>query len=167
MDEVRDSFRPSVGGWLLGSLAGWGTVLLALGGIAATIAVAGEWGAWPLLITALAVLIVLAKWIKAMGVRYDLTPERLIVRRGIVFKSIDEVELYRVKDVRMDFSVVNQLAGIGRICVTSSDETTRLASLVMPDVPRAQARREDLRRLVDTARQQRRVREIDMVHEDY
>ena len=57
--------------------------------------------------------------------RYDICPDRLIVRRGIFFKSLDEVELYRVKDVRLDFSLINQMAGIGTITVTSSDETTR------------------------------------------
>jgi hypothetical protein len=94
------------------------------------------------------------------------TQERLIVRRGLVFKSIDEIELYRVKDVRMDFSLLNQWAGIGRICLTSSDETTRGGDLVMRDIPDAHRRREELRRLVDAARRQRGVREIDMVHED-
>jgi hypothetical protein len=38
---------------------------------------------------------------------------------------------------------------------------------VIRDVERAQARREELRRLVDIARQKRRVREVDMVHEDF
>jgi len=102
-----------------------------------------------------------------MSAKYQLTPERLIVRRGIVMKSIDEVELYRIKDVRMDFSLLNQIAGIGTIRLTSSDETTRGASLVMRHVPQAQARREELRRLVDAARRTRGVREIDMVHEDF
>src|SRR5690606_6850307 len=41
MDEVRDSFRSSLGGWLWGTAAGLGTVLLAIAGIALTIAVAG------------------------------------------------------------------------------------------------------------------------------
>jgi hypothetical protein len=50
--------------------------------------------------------------------------------------------------------------------VVSSDETTREGDLVMPEIGKAQERREHLRRLVDTARQKRRVREIDMVHED-
>ena len=77
-------------------------------------------------------------------------------------KSIDEVELYRVKDIRMDFSLLNQMAGIGNICLISSDETTRTAELVLRNVPRAQQRREELRRLVDTARRQRGVREMDM-----
>lgn len=166
MDEVRDSFRSSLGGWLWGTAAGLGTLLLGIAGIGLTIASAGDWGAWPLALTGLSLLIVLLKWIGVMGSLYQVTTERLIIRRGIVMKSIDEVELYRVKDVRMNFSLLNQMAGIGTICLTTSDETTRGSDLVMRQVPRAQARREELRRLVDAARRQRGVREIDMVHED-
>ena len=44
--------------------------------------------------------------------------------------------------------------------------TTRVGDLVMRDVEKAHPRREELRRLVDAARRQRGVREIDMVHED-
>lgn len=167
MDEVRDTFRSSLGGWLRGTAAGLATVLLGIAGIAALIGAAGEWGAWPLVLTGASLLLVLLKWIEVMSAKYEITPERLIVRRGIVFKSIDEIELYRIKDVRMDFSLLNQWAGIGTIYLSSSDETTRAGDLVMRHVPEAQRRREELRRLVDTARQQRRVREIDMVHEDF
>ena len=166
MDEVRDSFRTSLAGWLRGTAAGLGTVLLAVAGIALTIAVAGEWRAWPLVLTGLALLIVLFKWIEAMGSLYQVTTERLIVRRGIFMKSIDEIEFYRIKDVRMDFSLLNQWAGIGTICLTSSDETTRAGDLVMRHIPNAQVRREEFRHLVDAARRKRGVREIDMVHED-
>ena len=166
MDELRDSFRPSTAGWLRGTAAGLGTVLLGVAGIAGLIGSAGDWGAWPLALTGLALLIVLFKWIETMSSKFEITPERLIVRRGIFMKSIDEVELYRVKDVRMDFSLLNQMAGIGNVCMTSSDETTRPGDLVMRHIENAQGRRETLRRLVDAARRQRGVREIDMVHED-
>ncbi len=172
-EAALDSFRPSTLGWLRGTMAGWGTVLLGIAGVAGTIlASAGtlplpgfEWA--PLVLLVAAVAIVIVKWIQNLAASYELTEERLIVRRGIIMKSIDEIELYRVKDVRIDFSIVNQLAGLGHITITSSDETTRTTGeLVLRDIERARERREQLRRLVDTARQKRRVREIDMVHED-
>lgn len=166
MDEIRDSFRSSLGGWLLGTAAGIGTLLLGIAGIALLIGMGGDWGAWPLGLTGLSFAIVFVKWLEVMGSLYQVTSERLIVRQGIVMKSIDEIELYRIKDVRLNFSLLNQMAGIGTICLTSSDETTRAGDLILRHVPRAQARREELRRLVDTARRQRGVREIDMVHED-
>lgn len=142
MPEVLDCFRSSTWGWLRGTLLGWLTLLLCLVGVG--------------------FLIILVQWIRNLGVTYELTEDRLILRKGIFVKSIDEIELYRVKDVRMDFTLVNQWAGIGTISVDSSDETTRAGALVIPHIERAAERREELRRLVDAARQKRRVRELDV-----
>lgn len=146
MNQVIDRFRSSTWGWLTGTLAGWGTLLLCLAGVG--------------------LVIVLIKWIGNLAVTYELTEDRLILHKGILAKSIDEIELYRIKDVRIDFTIVNQLAGIGTISITSSDETTRDGPLVIRDVAQARARREKLRELVNAARRLRGVREFDMVRED-
>ena len=162
MEQVEDTFRSSFGGWFWGTAAGLGTLFLGLLGIVLTIAAAGDWGPWPLMLTGVAVIIAGIKWLEVMGSLYEITPERLILKRGIVMKSIDEIELYRIKDVRMDYSLLNQWAGIGTICLTSSDETTRTGELMLRDVPKAMQRREQLRTLVDSARRRRGVREMDM-----
>ena len=166
MEQPLDTFRASTMGWLLGTLAGWGTILLIVGG-AVLVPVLSDRGVgnWPLLLTVLGVAIVLVKWVQNLAATYEITDQRLIMRRGIVMKSIDEIELYRIKDVRIDFSIINQLADIGTICISSSDETTRQGDLVMRHVGKARARREELRRLVDAARQRRGVRELDMTRE--
>ena len=163
MEQALDTFRPSTLGWLRGTLAGWGTILLGLAGIGVTLA---GYGTYWLGLAAVSLLIILVKWVQNLASKFEVTPDRLIIRRGIIRKRIDEIELYRIKDVRIDFTIINQMAGIGRITISSSDETTRDGDLILADIERAQERRETLRRLVDTARQQRRVREIDMVHED-
>lgn len=141
-----DRFRSSTWGWLRGTLAGWGTLLLCLVGVG--------------------LIIVLVKWIANLAVTYEVTGDRMILHKGIFVKSIDEIELYRIKDVRIDFSLINQWADIGTITITSSDETTKAGPLVIRDVDQARARREKLRELVNAARRERGVREIDMVHED-
>ena len=80
MPDIIDSFRSSTWGWLRGTLLGWGTLLLCLVGVG--------------------LIIILVVWVRNLMVTYDLTEERLILRRGIFVKSVDEIELYRVKDVR-------------------------------------------------------------------
>ena len=142
MPQPLDSFRSSTWGWLRGTLLGWGTLLLCL--------------------VLVGLVIVAVVWVRNLLVTYELTEDRLILRKGIFVKSIDEIELYRVKDVRLDFTLVNQWAGIGTITIDSSDETTRDAPLVMPYIDDAAGRRERLRTLVDAARQKRRVREVDL-----
>ncbi|WP_114951908.1 PH domain-containing protein [Sphingosinicella terrae] len=162
-EDAVDMFRSSTLGWLRGTLAGWGTILLALAGIAA--ALLGPWGAWPLVAPGIALLVLLVKWVQNLAATYEVTEERLIIHRGIIFKSVDEIELYRVKDIRIDFTLINQWADIGTICVSSSDETTRQGDLVLRHIERARDRREQFRRLVDSARQRRGVRELDMAHD--
>ncbi|HYD13551.1 MAG TPA: PH domain-containing protein [Allosphingosinicella sp.] len=165
-DAPLDTFRPSTLGWLKGTLAGWGTVLLFIAGIVLWLMNTANLGMYWVALSLLALGIFVWRWFENLASKFSITEERLIIRRGIIAKSVDEIELYRIKDVRINFSIINQIAGIGTISISSSDETTRDGDLVIRDVERAQARREELRRLVDTARQKRRVREIDMVHED-
>src|SRR6188508_2645640 len=100
MDAPLDTFRPSTLGWLRGTLAGWGTILLAIAGVVLTLM---SYGTYWLGLSGLAVLIIAWKWLENMASRYEVTEERLIIRRGIINKSIDEIELYRIKDVRIDF----------------------------------------------------------------
>lgn len=147
MPDVIDRFRSSTWGWLRGTLVGWLTLVLCLVGVG--------------------LLIVLVQWVRNLAVTYELTEDRLILRKGIFVKSIDEIELYRVKNVRMDFTLINQIAGIGTISIDSSDETTRDGPLAMPHIERAAERREELRKLVDAARQKRRVRELDVANETF
>jgi len=165
MDERLDAFRSSTAGWLIGTAAGIGTIALALAGVVLVFVL--DYGYYPLLLTGLALAILTVKAVRNLAAKYVITEERLIIRRGIIFKSVDEIELYRIKDVRINFSLLNQMAGIGNITISSSDETTRDGDLIIPEIQTAQDRREHLRRLVDTARQKRRVREIDMVHEGF
>ena len=145
MTTTIDTFRSSTWGWLRGSLAGWATLLLCPVGVG--------------------LIIVAVKWFQNLATTYELTEDRMILHKGIFNKSLDEIELYRVKDVRVEFSLIAQWAGIGTIVLESSDETTAGQPLVMRDIDKAPARREKLRELVNAARRLRGVREFDMVQE--
>src|SRR5690606_13897068 len=120
MAQVIDRFRSSTWGWLRGTLAGWGTLLLCLVGVG--------------------LIIIQIQWIANLATTYEVTEDRLILHKGIFLKAIDGIELYRVKDVRMDFTLINQWADIGTITIASSDETTCIAPLVIRDVEQARAR---------------------------
>ena len=141
-----DSFRSSTNRWLLGSFTGWLTILSCAIGVG--------------------LVIIAVRWLQNMAAAYEVTDHRLIVKRGILMKSIDEIELYRIKDVRVDFSLLNQIADIGTITITSSDRTTQNTQFVLRDVPAARERREGLRKLVDRARHRFGVREMDIDAED-
>ena len=146
-ERAVDSFRSSTNRWLLGSFTGWLTILSCAIGVG--------------------LVIIAVRWLQNMSAAYEITDQRLIVKRGLIMKSIDEIELYRIKDVRVDFSVINQIADIGTITITSSDRTTQNMQFVLRDTPAARERREGIRKLVDRARRQRGVRELDIDEDDY
>ncbi|MDB5678944.1 PH domain-containing protein [Sphingomonas bacterium] len=162
MPQTLDSFRSSTWGWLRGTLAGWGTLLLIPIGAVGAVVTATY---YPLAFIAVALIIFAVKWLQNLATTYEVTEDRLILHKGIFIKSIDEIELYRIKDIRIDFSLINQWAGIGTITILSSDETTGAQPFVIRDIERARDRREKLRELVNAARQARGVRELDMVQE--
>ena len=128
LDAPLDSFRPSTIGWLKGTLAGWGTILLFIAGIVLAVMGVMDLGLYWLALSVVALGLFVWRWFQNLASKYELTEERLIIRRGIIAKSVDEIELYRIKDVRINFSIINQLAGIGTIGISSSDETTACGS---------------------------------------
>jgi membrane protein YdbS with pleckstrin-like domain len=84
---------------------------------------------WILLGALLAVVVVglfilLYVWIQIRSTRYRLTTQRLFVRRGLVAKHIEEVELYRVKDVTVDQSMWQRILRTGTVTVLSTDDST-------------------------------------------
>jgi uncharacterized membrane protein YdbT with pleckstrin-like domain len=166
-DGTADSFRSSTKGWLLGTLGGIGTLLMIPLALILCIPNLGlHLGLWPLLLIVVALGLIGWRWMSNLATTYEITPDRLMIRQGIFFKSIDEIELYRIKDIRIAFTLLNQMANVGSLSITSSDETTKDGPLVMSLIQDAKRRRETLRTLVDTARQKRRVREVDMFNDD-
>ena len=161
-EQKVDGFRSSTARWLYGSLAGWGTLALCAAGI--VLAIVTE-GSLALILTGIGLILILVRWLKALSSRYEVTDQRLIVCNGLVMKTVDEIELYRIKDIRLDFSILGQMAGIGTITLTSTDRTTGDTQFVLADVPQARERREGLRGLIERARQRRGVRELDVDHE--
>jgi membrane protein YdbS with pleckstrin-like domain len=162
-EQPVEQFHGSTAGWLFGSALGWLVILLCLSPIAA-FALTEDTGTRyvSLALLAASFAAILVRWIGNAAKKYELTTQRLIMRTGILFKRVDEIELYRVKDSRVDFSLLNQLTGIGTITLRSSDVSSQETDFRMRDVPRARDVREKLRTLVDRARQRRQVRELDI-----
>ncbi len=56
------------------------------------------------------------------AVRYTLSAQRLEIERGIFGKRYESVELWRIRDVVLDQTLLERLRGVGRITVFSSDQ---------------------------------------------
>jgi uncharacterized membrane protein YdbT with pleckstrin-like domain len=114
-----------------------------------------------LCVVGIGVVFVAMKWWNNIGSRYELTDQRLIMQLGVIIKRTDEIELFRIKDLRVDYSLLNQMVDIGTITIRSSDATTRGGEYQLHDLRGARQLREDMRNLVDQARRHRGVREVD------
>ena len=141
-------FRPSIVALLFKSFTGWMIILL-------SIPLFGV----PLLFVAITAL-------SYRMTHFELSGDRLFMRRGILSRTEEEIELYRVKDVKADFSIIQQLFGVGNIQIISSDSTGlsagRRAIFRANNVENAREIRAELRERVEQARRIRGVRELDV-----
>lgn len=71
-----------------------------------------------------ALILFLATLWKCKAVRYDLSTQRLIIISGLLSKHIDELELFRVKDVLVSQNVWQRMLNYGSVTVLSTDDTT-------------------------------------------
>lgn len=144
-------FRPSTRSFLFKSGLGWIT-------LAATI---------PLFFITIPLIGYI--WLCFVTSYYRIDQGRLFIRTGIIFRSEDEIELFRVKDVAVDFSIIQQMFDCGTIRIISSDHTGRRVTgsrrfeneCLISHVPGARAIREDLRQRVMRSRRRTGTREID------
>jgi len=59
--------------------------------------------------------------------RYRLTTQRLFIEQGILGKTIDQTELYRVDDVRTHQSFLDRIFGVGDVELLATSESTQPA----------------------------------------
>ena len=83
------------------------------------------------------VLGIVYSWVVRLGAEYRLYQDSLEVETGIVSRSIDNLQLFRVRDLRLKQSVLGRLLGYGDISVTSTDQSTPHLTIRGVDAPRA------------------------------
>lgn len=126
--------------------------------------------AGPLLIAVIAAIwvVCLLPWaVKSLATRFDnyvLTSERLRHSSGIFNRNIEVLELYRVKDLRIELPLHFRIFGLSRILLETSDRST---PFVMLEGIRDGVTVSDLiRNQVEIQRDKKRVREVDFDDDD-
>ena len=100
------------------------------------------------------------RWWLTRTTVYELTSQRLRIRSGVLNRRLDEVELYRVKDYVLDQPLLQRMLGLGNLTLVSSDATT--PKVLIPAIQNAEHVRELLRGAVQSERDRKRVREMDV-----
>lgn len=74
-------------------------------------------------IIAAALLVLFCKIIKLKSIRYRITTDRVEWARGIFAKQIDNIDMFRVIDLRLSRSFSDSLVGIGTVVLTTTDKS--------------------------------------------
>lgn len=104
--------------------------------------------------------VILWKWLVVKNMKYELTTERLRMRHGVLNKKLDELELYRVRDYKLDQPFFLRIFSLGNIIMQTSDRSH--PTVVIQAIPEAEALREQLRTYVEACRTRKGVRELDV-----
>lgn len=104
--------------------------------------------------------ILLWQWLVIRTTVYELTSERLKLRRGVLNKHLDEVELYRVRDYKLEQPFFLRLFGLGNILLQTSDRShPRVRLRAIRDGEQLYER---VRAAVEDSRARKGVRELDV-----
>ena len=105
-------------------------------------------------------LVILWKWLVIKNTKYELTTERLRTRYGVLNKETDELELYRVRDYRLEQPFFLRIFSLGNLILDTSDKSH--PQVVIRAIPNGEELREIFRTHVEANRTRKGVREIDM-----
>ena len=104
--------------------------------------------------------VILWKWLVVKNTKYELTTQRLRMRHGVLNKNTDELELYRVRDYRLDQPFFLRIFSLGNIILQTSDRTHPRVELKA--ITNGEEMRELLRTYVEECRTRKGVRELDV-----
>ena len=96
------------------------------------------------------------RWFENRCRVYELTTQRLRISSGVFTRRTDDLELYRVKDTTLVEPLSRRLFGLGDVVLTTNDAST--PTVAIEAIPKAGAFREELRKHVETCREQKKVR---------
>lgn len=111
-------------------------------------------------ITVIPLVVIVWKWLVTATTVYELTTQRLRQRWGVFNKHLDELELYRVRDYRLQEPFFLRLVSRSNISLQTSDRSNPVVTLRA--IAGGEAVREQIRTHVEEARRRRGVREFDV-----
>lgn len=103
------------------------------------------------------------RWLVTRSTVYTLTTQRLTLRRGVFSRTTEDLELYRVRDTRLEQTFVERLVGLGEVVLYTTDAST--PELRLRFIRDAAGVRERLRALVEARRDAKRVRAFESDHD--
>lgn len=99
------------------------------------------------------------QYLKTKNRVFTITNERVIETSGVFSKTTDELELYRVKDLKLEQPFFLRLVKLSNIRMNTSDKTH--AVVLIPAIVKGHDVKEQLRKVIEIRRDLKGVRETD------
>ena len=118
---------------------------------------------WGVVLTPVGVglFLLLRAWYLVASTRYRLTTQRLFAQTGLIAKNLEEVELFRVKDVTLSQGMLDWMLGTGTVTVLSTDDTA--PRLALAGIRDPLAAKEAIRTAFRAARQREGMRTAEFI----
>ena len=113
-----------------------------------------------LVLLAVPIFIAARRYLQTKCRVYELTNERLKTSAGVFSKVTDTLEFYRVKDIETRQPFLYRLCGIENVQLNTSDTSSPF--VLIEAIPHHAGLADKIRNQVETIRQQKGVREIDV-----
>ncbi|MBT8491750.1 MAG: PH domain-containing protein [Deltaproteobacteria bacterium] len=110
---------------------------------------------WILVPICMAVVFVFGVTFYRKSMRYRITGANIELEYGILRKKIDNLELWRCRDIRYDQSIIDRILGIAHIHIFTADVTTPEVQLL--GMPASRQLFEQIRDSIEIQRQARNV----------
>ena len=120
----------------------------------------GNFSPYILVFLAVPIFIAGKRYLQTKCKIYELTGERLKTTEGVFSKVTDTLEWYRVKDIKTQQPFLYRLAGLENVQLDTSDVET--PTVFIEAIPHQVGLADKIRNQVETIRQQKGVREIDV-----
>lgn len=105
------------------------------------------------------IFIAIWHYLKVRTTVYDLTTHRLRVRHGVLNRTTENMELYRIKDFTVEQPFVYRMSNVGNVLLVTSDKTQ--PTLCIEAVSEPETLVDRMRARVELLRRELGIREFD------
>jgi membrane protein YdbS with pleckstrin-like domain len=119
-----------------------------------------NFGPYILILLAVPIFIAGKRYLQTKCKKYEVTSERVKTTEGVFSKVTDTLELYRVKDIETRQPFLYRLCGIENVQLNTADASSPF--ILIEAIPHLVGLGDKIRNQVETIRQQKGVREIDV-----
>lgn len=98
--------------------------------------------------------IALFEYFRIKNIRYVITDQRVICEKGVFGKVMDQIEMYRIRDLRVTRSFFERIFNVGSVEIISNDKTD--GSFIIRCIPNPVGVKEHIRNRAECLRNNKR-----------